>query len=596
MLNLNDPIRHNPKQGVSVGEKQQEYFTILESVLKMARPGLSKELISLVDRAIALEPNLSHAYIVKGGILQQDDAFEQAEKIYRQALTIEPDNPQALQALGMLLVDLERFDEAFPLLLKHLSAQPQSGLTLDGLLTCLANYHVEELDELDILFQKAWETSHRPEIGIKYAHYLMLQKGELPKAKTILEEICNRSPNAESLAELALAYSIDGDCEKAIETLNQAVMINPDYDRLWRGLAQCYLQSEDQESANQAADRALALDPDHYRNLLAKTEVLAFSDDPEALNQALRLIEKAKDHAQIDHAAGEPEAAPVLRRLIILAGNIFNRLDQNDQAVREYQQGLRAFPDYPDFYTRLFITLFRTGKTSQAWNILPQDPPLQTILFDNLAGIAAQFFFNSQVETALEIYQGLTARAPKPEFLMPYGYVLGTAGEAQLAIKTLQEGLSQEDISEETRTISYANLAYLYVLTNAPQAACDAARTVFEAPAVDQPAILHLPFWFAGVVHADPISIPGRSILSLDAAQICYVTALLMLDEIDKALPFVPIFKSWDDQHTHKYLILASIYAQQKKQHLAEEMLSAALRFSTNKNEQNWIKNCLKIL
>ena len=57
-------------------QKQQEYYTILESVIKMAQPGLSKELLSLVDRAIILEPDLSDAYIVKGAILQQADAFE----------------------------------------------------------------------------------------------------------------------------------------------------------------------------------------------------------------------------------------------------------------------------------------------------------------------------------------------------------------------------------------------------------------------------------------------------------------------------------------------------------------------------------------
>jgi tetratricopeptide (TPR) repeat protein len=574
---------------------EDEYLTILESVMQLAGTGLNENLLIFVNQAIELKPDLALAYIVKGAILQKLDEFEEAEKSYSKALDIEPDNPQALQAFGMLLVDQDRIEEAYPILLEHLSQEPGSSLSLDGLLTCLLYYQNEDHEKADVLFSKAWETTKRSEIGILYAHYLILQKDEIQGAKEILEELSVKSPSAEGLAELALVYSIDNECEKAIETLQTAVNLAPEYDRLWRGLAQCYNEIKNYEKAIKAADKALSIDPYHYRNLQAKAEVLMAQGDSSSLKEALSLIDQAKTHCQID-AHADPDAKPVLRRLYTLEGINLRHLGEYKEALKVYKQALTDFPGELEFVLYSFLLYYQTDQKDKAWDILPKEGGKEPVLWNSIAEIGADFFLAGQVEIALDIYERLVEQSHVPEILRNFGYILGSLGRTTEAIEVSKSVLTLDNLKEDTKIITCANLAYLYILQDEPVRAIEYVDEILLSSVKITEATLHIPFWFSGKVYPDPLAIPGRNITVLQAGQADYIAASLAMGDVSKAVPFLPVVQSWEDDDSHKYLVLAEINLAQGDVRTAKENLDKAAACSGSEQERDMIHSINEIL
>ena len=160
----------------------------------------------------------------------------------------------------------------------------------------------------------------------------------------------------------------------------------------------------------------------------------------------------------------------------------------------------------------------------------------------------------------------------------------------------MERCLSHESISVEIATITQANLAYLFNLINSPASAIETAELVFESPLKNTPAILHLPFWFSDQVFPDPMMIPGRNITPLEASQVCYITASLMLDEVERVLPFIPVVQSWSDEQPHRYLVLASIFSKQRKSVLAKECLNKALDLTEEEGERKMIQTWLRLV
>ncbi len=73
-----------------------------------------------IDRAIALEPDLSEAHANRGGVLKRLGRLDDAAAAYRAALAKDPNAVTVLQNLGLLLtVDMGRWDEGLDVL-RHL--------------------------------------------------------------------------------------------------------------------------------------------------------------------------------------------------------------------------------------------------------------------------------------------------------------------------------------------------------------------------------------------------------------------------------------------------------------------------------------------
>ncbi len=149
------------------------------------------------------DPGLVIAYINAGNVRVKLNEFEEARKLYREALELEPENPQALNNLAWVLV-IENRDlaEAVALLRRALAADPEHRyLYLDSL---------------------AW------------ARY---RRGETAAARETLREALDQTPPEESylLAEahyhLGVILRAEGEEEQAIFHFRESLRLHPDPER-----------------------------------------------------------------------------------------------------------------------------------------------------------------------------------------------------------------------------------------------------------------------------------------------------------------------------------------------------------------------------
>jgi tetratricopeptide (TPR) repeat protein len=79
----------------------------------------------LAARALALEPESSDAHSVLGNIaFQFDHDWSRAEAEFEKALAVNPSNVMALRFYGLMLLSLERFDEAKEILRRAIRVDP----------------------------------------------------------------------------------------------------------------------------------------------------------------------------------------------------------------------------------------------------------------------------------------------------------------------------------------------------------------------------------------------------------------------------------------------------------------------------------------
>ena len=91
-----------------------------------------------------------------GAMLDKQKRFADAESAFRQVLSKDPDNAQALNYLGYMLADRgERLDESVDLLKKAIEVEPDNGSYLDSL--GWAYYKSDKLDLAVTNLQRAAE-------------------------------------------------------------------------------------------------------------------------------------------------------------------------------------------------------------------------------------------------------------------------------------------------------------------------------------------------------------------------------------------------------------------------------------------------------
>ena len=79
-----------------------------------------------IERALAVDPNNGPAHFLKAGLAQKRGDREAAVDELRKACDAMPDNAQAHESLGMLLVAMKRREEALPWLEKALAIATRS--------------------------------------------------------------------------------------------------------------------------------------------------------------------------------------------------------------------------------------------------------------------------------------------------------------------------------------------------------------------------------------------------------------------------------------------------------------------------------------
>jgi tetratricopeptide (TPR) repeat protein len=191
--------------------------------------------------------------------------YQQARACAEQALQLTPDEPVALQLVGLTLLNDHRFAEARELALKLLARQPDDALSWGTLSDAEL-----ELGHVDRAINAAQEMMDRkpnlPSYG-RSAHLQWLQ-GEPTKAKLTYQQAIaagrehkDREPSAWMITQAAWVFWHEGDYVGAAAGFQLALSEVSDYAPALEGLGRAALARGDQPAAIAALHKALASHP-----------------------------------------------------------------------------------------------------------------------------------------------------------------------------------------------------------------------------------------------------------------------------------------------------------------------------------------------
>lgn len=177
---------------------------------EFVRLALTKELIlrdahdlprakSVLDDAVARYPGNSDLLYAHGLLAAQLDQIDEHEKDMRALLAEDPNNAQALNALGYTLADAtDRIQEAYTLISKALSMQPDDPFILDSM--GWVQYRMgNQQDAIDYL-ERALSKRDDPEIAAHLGEVLWVA-GQKDRAREIWAQAKKANPDNDILNE-----------------------------------------------------------------------------------------------------------------------------------------------------------------------------------------------------------------------------------------------------------------------------------------------------------------------------------------------------------------------------------------------------------
>lgn len=316
---------------------------LVSSAILLRQAGYDEKAIEVLQLAVKEDLQNTQAYVLLGALSQAISQYDIAERYFRKALTLEPDNGDALQGLGLFLISQHRYAESVPFLEKHHLEFPNNLLSLDGLIESYTNLPGKR-GELQQTLQKIWENTEKPEIGFRYARYL-LDIGNPEKAQNIITSFIETSSDPNSLAELAAVFFERKDFKSAQELLTKALKIDPQFERGWRDLAKTFTELMEKENALEAIDRAISIDPVNEENRFLKVVFLHnLGDYDEFFKNSTMEI----DRLSVVEENGRKHINILIYRVIRIS--TYMALGKTEEVLSEAKIARTEFPDEAIFF------------------------------------------------------------------------------------------------------------------------------------------------------------------------------------------------------------------------------------------------------
>ncbi|MCX6064362.1 MAG: tetratricopeptide repeat protein, partial [Chloroflexi bacterium] len=485
--------------------------------IQLQQVGLHSDALEILEKILRIDPTYATAHVVRGLSLQAIQNPEDAEVAFRQALKLERGNELAIKSLGLLLVKNKAYEDGIAYLSRYYKKHPDDTITVNALVS--AYTAVRQMDKVKTIFERNWQTTQDVDLGIQFTRFLLGQ-GENESALKIITQVVEKSATPRTLTEHSLVLVVLNKYELAVEKLDQALDLDPNFDRALRGLSFCYTKLGRLEEAMDAADHALEINDRHYRNLQARGDaLLALGEFDEALSTAQKAID-------LIDLKTDPEAEPVLEVLYLQRFNAHLGLNKTEDALKELEHARKILPHEMRFYIypaqlnlgignareaqklldlaeaaglldlfpgslRMKI-LLEAGQYPKIWEWL--DPQMNDELIDRLQGLGYQYYVDHDGDISRNIFDHLLERSPgNAEIATPLAFILTGYGEYEKAESLLNMVLEKEIVENEP--LVRCNLGYIYLATGSLDRAKACFGAVLEQAADEDEAIARIGFW-----------------------------------------------------------------------------------------------------
>jgi len=298
-----------------------------------------------------------------------------AEALYRQILTAQPNHPEALHFLGLIAHQVGRHEVAVELMRHAILLDPNNAFAYSNLgIVCLA---LGRVDEGLAAFRRALELKpDYPEAHVNLGAALNDQ-GRSDEAMAAFRRALELKPGyPEARNNLGNALRDRGRLTEAVAEYRHALALKPGYPQAHNNLGNTLREMGQFEEAIAACRRALELKPDLAEACHNLGNALRDRGQLDEANAAYRkAVELRPNYAEAQINLGNvlweqgrlDEAAAASRRALELKpdspeafnnlGNALGDRGEHEEAVRAFRRALELKPDSAEMHSNLLYTL-----------------------------------------------------------------------------------------------------------------------------------------------------------------------------------------------------------------------------------------------
>ncbi|MDB2476136.1 tetratricopeptide repeat protein, partial [Paracoccaceae bacterium] len=409
----------------------------------------------------SIGPHTEQSDFDRGNILQQRGHFEGAIAAYSKALSIEPNNANLYNNIGIAYANLKRFDAAIEAYKKAIALEPTNasfhnnvGISYAGI-----GEHNVAIDA----YNKALSLkSDYPEVYYNMASALS-ESGQLERAIWAYEQALTIRPNyASAWYNMGLKLSALGEQDRAVKAYAKVLECETDHIAASYNMAILLKDLGQWDEAIAAYRKVLSIKPDHaeaYNNMgVIFQEKNEFSAAIDAYDQAIR-IQPSYTSAWYNkgmafYEQGEFQSAIIAYRKVLSIkpdhaeaynnmGIALSNMGQHEQAIDACKKAIEIKPDYANAYNNLGLAYADLGDANAAiifyensLSIYPDAPECH-----NNLGLALSY--QGHFEQAIERYkQAISLKEDYSEVYSNLGTTLHSCGRLPEAFDAFEKSIS----------------------------------------------------------------------------------------------------------------------------------------------------------
>ena len=210
-----------------------------------------------VQTALGLRSDLAEGHVALGNILIERGRFEDALQTFRQALLLEPRHGPAHYAMAITYDKMEDVTAAGDMFRKAVALAPNNWVGQ----TRLADFYYRRGDftSAEEIFRRLIQLAPRNVLGYSNLAVILYTQGRIEEATTYLDQALAIQPSAWLYSTLGTIRFYQGRYRESVRAFEQATTLQPEQYLFWGNLADAYRWLPDQALAAASYHRAIAL-------------------------------------------------------------------------------------------------------------------------------------------------------------------------------------------------------------------------------------------------------------------------------------------------------------------------------------------------